>query len=80
MAQGVRHEHHRLAGDVLAAQGLLPDRVPPEQVIAGITANMPLGEIPTDGDVADAVVFFASDLARMVTAQTFMINAGEFPH
>jgi NAD(P)-dependent dehydrogenase (short-subunit alcohol dehydrogenase family) len=54
--------------------------VPPEQVIAGITANMPLGEIPTDGDVADAVVFFASDRARMVTAQTLMINAGEFPH
>jgi NAD(P)-dependent dehydrogenase (short-subunit alcohol dehydrogenase family) len=54
--------------------------VPPEQVIAGITANMPLGEIPTDGDVAEAVVFFASDRARMVTAQTLMINAGEFPH
>jgi len=54
--------------------------VAPEQVIAGITANMPLGEIPTDGDVADAVVFFASDRARMVTAQTLMINAGEFPH
>jgi NAD(P)-dependent dehydrogenase (short-subunit alcohol dehydrogenase family) len=39
-----------------------------------------LGEIPTDGDVADAVVFFASERARMVTAQTLMINAGEFPH
>jgi NAD(P)-dependent dehydrogenase (short-subunit alcohol dehydrogenase family) len=54
--------------------------VPPEQIIAGITANMPLGEIPTDGDVAEAVVFFASDRARMITAQTLMINAGEFPH
>jgi NAD(P)-dependent dehydrogenase (short-subunit alcohol dehydrogenase family) len=50
------------------------------EVIAGITANMPLGEIPSDGDVAEAVVFFASDRARMVTAQTLMINAGEFPH
>ena len=54
--------------------------VPPEQIIAGITANMPLAEIPTDGDVADAVVFFASDRARMITAQTLMVNAGEFPH
>jgi len=54
--------------------------VPPEQIIAGITANMPLGEIPTDGDVADAVVFFASDRARAITAQTLMVNAGEFPH
>jgi NAD(P)-dependent dehydrogenase (short-subunit alcohol dehydrogenase family) len=54
--------------------------IPEEQVIAGITANMPLGEIPTDGDVADAVIFFASDRARMITAQTLMVNAGEFPH
>jgi NAD(P)-dependent dehydrogenase (short-subunit alcohol dehydrogenase family) len=54
--------------------------VKPEQIIAGITANMALGEIPTDGDVADAVVFFASDRARMITAQTLMVNAGEFPH
>jgi NAD(P)-dependent dehydrogenase (short-subunit alcohol dehydrogenase family) len=54
--------------------------VPPEQIIQGITQNMPLGEIPTDGDVADAVVFFASDRARMITAQTLMVNAGEFPH
>jgi NAD(P)-dependent dehydrogenase (short-subunit alcohol dehydrogenase family) len=54
--------------------------IPPEQVIAGITVNMPLGEIPTDGDVAEAVIFFASDRARMITAQTLMVNAGEFPH
>lgn len=54
--------------------------VPPETIISGITANMPLGEIPTDGDVAEAVVFFASDRARAITAQTLMVNAGEFPH
>jgi NAD(P)-dependent dehydrogenase (short-subunit alcohol dehydrogenase family) len=54
--------------------------VPAEQIIAGITANMALGEIPTDGDVAEAVIFFASDRARMITAQTLMVNAGEFPH
>ncbi len=54
--------------------------IPPEQVIAGITQNMPLGEIPSDGDVAEAVIFFASDRARMITAQTLMVNAGEFPH
>lgn len=54
--------------------------VPESEVIAEITANMPLGEIPTDGDVAEAAVFFASDRARMITAQTLMVNAGEFPH
>jgi len=54
--------------------------IPKEQVIGGITQNMPLGEIPTDGDVAEVVIFFASDRARMVTMQSVMVNAGEFPH
>jgi NAD(P)-dependent dehydrogenase (short-subunit alcohol dehydrogenase family) len=61
----------------MTAQG---QGVTEDEVIAGITANMPLGEIPSDGDVAEAVVFFASDRARMITAQTLMVNAGEFPH
>ena len=51
-----------------------------EEVIGGITQNMPLGEIPTDGDVAEVVIFFASDRARMVTMQSILVNAGEFPH
>ena len=54
--------------------------VPPQQIISGITQNMSLGEIPTDGDVAEAVVFFASDRARMITSQTLFVNAGEIPH
>ena len=52
--------------------------VEPEEIIAGITAKMPLGEIPSDGDVADAVVFFASDRARMITGQALLVNAGEY--
>jgi len=51
-----------------------------EEAIGTITRNMPLGEIPSDGDVAEAVVFLASDRARMITAQSLMVNAGEFPH
>jgi len=51
-----------------------------EEAIARITGPMPLGEIPSDGDVADAVTFFLSDRARMITAQTLFVNAGEFPH
>ena len=51
-----------------------------EEVIAGITKNMPLGEIPADEDVAEVVVFFASDRARMVSGQAIFVNAGEFPH
>src|SRR5215471_10671559 len=51
-----------------------------EEVIADITKNMPLGEIPADEDVAEVVAFFASDRARMVTAQSILVNAGEIPH
>jgi len=52
-------------------------KVPEEQVVADITANMPLGEIPGDEDVAEAVVFLCSDRARMITGQSLMVNAGE---
>jgi len=48
-----------------------------QQVIAGITKSMPLGQIPADEDVAEAVVFFCSDRARMITGQSLMVNAGE---
>jgi NAD(P)-dependent dehydrogenase (short-subunit alcohol dehydrogenase family) len=51
--------------------------VPETDVIAGITGNMPLGEIPADEDVAEAVAFFLSDRARMITGQSIFVNAGE---
>ena len=47
------------------------------EIVAEITANMPLGEIPADEDVADAVTFFCSDRSRMITGETLMVNAGE---
>jgi len=61
----------------MTAQGTGASR---EEVIAGITKNMPLGEIPADEDVAEVVVFFASDRARLVSGQALFVNAGEFPH
>jgi NAD(P)-dependent dehydrogenase (short-subunit alcohol dehydrogenase family) len=54
--------------------------VPPSEVAAEIASNMPLGEIPEDGDVAEAVMFLASDRARMISGQTLFVNAGEFLH
>ncbi len=51
--------------------------VTPETVIAEITAGMPLGEIPADEDVAEAVAFFCSDRARRITGETLMVNSGE---
>jgi NAD(P)-dependent dehydrogenase (short-subunit alcohol dehydrogenase family) len=52
--------------------------VPPQEVIDGIAATMPLKEIPTDGDVAEAIIFFASDRARMITGQSLLVNAGQY--
>jgi len=48
-----------------------------EQATAPMRANMPLGEIPLDEDVAEAVTFFCSDRSRMITGQTLFVNAGE---
>ncbi|CAM2928187.1 SDR family oxidoreductase [Skermania piniformis] len=52
--------------------------VEPAEVQAGIARRMALREIPEDGDVANAVIFFASELSRMVTGQTLFVNAGEY--
>ncbi len=48
-----------------------------QEIVAEITARMPLGEIPLDEDVAESVVFFCSDRARMITGETLLVNAGE---
>jgi NAD(P)-dependent dehydrogenase (short-subunit alcohol dehydrogenase family) len=48
-----------------------------DQIVAGITANMPLGEIPADEDVAETVLFLLSNRSRMITGQSIFVNAGE---
>ena len=48
-----------------------------EVVIEEITRAMALGSIPTDEDVAGAVVFLASPLSSGITGQTLDVNGGE---
>lgn len=48
------------------------------EVIGRVTQRMPLGRIPSDDDVAEAVIFFASDRARSISGQALLVNAGEF--
>jgi NAD(P)-dependent dehydrogenase (short-subunit alcohol dehydrogenase family) len=45
-----------------------------------IAKEIPLGMIPPDDDVANAVVFFASDLSAVVTGQSLDVNGGEVFH
>ncbi|MBW5423561.1 SDR family oxidoreductase [Streptomyces sp. BG9H] len=51
--------------------------VPEEEVRGRLVSRMALPELATDGDVADAVVFLASERARAITGQSLLVNAGE---
>jgi len=47
-----------------------------QQVYDEIAERIALGRIPTSEEIADAVVFFASDLSRAVTGQALDVNGG----
>ncbi len=49
-----------------------------QEIIDGVTANIPLGFIPEDGDCAKAAIFFASDYSRVITGAALDVNGGEF--
>ncbi|MER6840501.1 SDR family oxidoreductase [Streptomyces platensis] len=51
--------------------------VPEAEVLARLTERMALPELATDADVAETVVFLASDRARAITGQSLLVNAGE---
>lgn len=52
----------------------------PEEVVDEIAGGFPLQRMTTDGEVADVVTFFVSDLAKAVTGQHLLVNAGELKH
>ncbi len=52
--------------------------VPYEAVHADVTGRTALRHIPDSAEVAEAVVFFASDLARAITGQSLDVNGGHF--
>lgn len=54
--------------------------VSPEEVYGTVAAHTALGKIPTSEEIAGAVVFFASDLSRVVTGQALDVNGGHFFH
>jgi len=53
---------------------------PAEKIKAEIIESHMLRRIPEPDDIADAVLFLLSDLARAVTGQCLDVNAGEFTH
>ena len=58
-------------------QSALDNNISEEEVISGITANIPLGIIPEDTDCANAALFFASDLSKVITGSGLDVNGGE---
>ncbi len=48
-----------------------------EEELAPVRDLIALGEIPSDADVAGAVLFMASDLSAAMTGQTVDVNGGE---
>jgi NAD(P)-dependent dehydrogenase (short-subunit alcohol dehydrogenase family) len=54
--------------------------VPAQEIYDEVAATTDLRRLPEPDEVADAVLFLASDLARAVTGQCLDVNCGEFHH
>lgn len=54
--------------------------VPAQQVYDETAANTDLGRLPEPDEIADTVLFLASDLARAITGQCIDVNCGEYHH
>jgi NAD(P)-dependent dehydrogenase (short-subunit alcohol dehydrogenase family) len=52
----------------------------PEEVYDEVASETCLHHLPTSEEIADTVVFFASDMSRVVTGQSLDVNAGHWFH
>lgn len=51
---------------------------PLQTIIDGVVSQIPIAEMPTDGDCAKSVVFFLSDYSNVVTGALLNVNGGEY--
>lgn len=49
-----------------------------DQIYQATAANSDLKRLPTEDEVASAILFFASDLSSGITGQTLDVNCGEY--
>ncbi len=52
----------------------------PEKIYDSIASRTALHHIPTSAEIAEAVIFFASDMSRVITGQALDVNGGHFFH
>lgn len=52
--------------------------ITPEEKYDQVASETCLHHLPTSAEIADSVVFFASDLSRVVTGQSLDVNAGHW--
>jgi NAD(P)-dependent dehydrogenase (short-subunit alcohol dehydrogenase family) len=62
-------------GDLARKRGITP-----QQVYDEVAAGTALRHLPTSEEIAPAVVFFASDLSRVITGQSLDVNGGHVFH
>lgn len=48
-----------------------------QDIVDEITATFALRRMAEDGEVADAIAFFCSEMSRAITGQHLMVNCGE---
>ncbi len=52
----------------------------PQEIYDEVASETCLNHLPTSAEIADTVVFFASDMSRVVTGQSLDVNAGHWFH
>ncbi|HYC01277.1 MAG TPA: SDR family oxidoreductase [Candidatus Limnocylindrales bacterium] len=52
--------------------------ITPQQMYDSVAAETALKHIPTSEEIAEAVVFFASDMSSVITGQSLDVNAGHW--
>ncbi|HEV8523925.1 MAG TPA: SDR family oxidoreductase [Terriglobales bacterium] len=50
----------------------------PDMVMKSVAADVPLGRVATPAEIADAIVWLASDRASYITGQTILVDGGAY--